>query len=202
MYGYADSLREDTAEKLNAGELGQLDRISRAAHRLDEMIRDVLRYGHVSRTQITLHPVSLDQFVRQVLEQYPAIKAQRPNIHIDGSLPTVMADTQLLEPTVAAIVSNAVKFVSPGVTPRVTIKAEHRDSHVRLWIEDNGIGIAPEHQQRIFDVFQRVHPQAMFEGNGIGLAIAKRAVTRLGGDIGVESIAGQGSRFWLELPSA
>ncbi len=132
----------------------------------------------------------------------PALKAESANIRIEGALPTVMADAELLEPALTAILSNAVKFVSPGVPPVVTIKAEQRDSHVRLWVEDNGIGIAPEHQQRIFDVFQHVHPQSMFEGNGIGLAIAKRAVTRLGGDIGVESMAGRGSRFWIELPSA
>jgi chemotaxis family two-component system sensor kinase Cph1 len=202
IYGYTDSLREEAGEKLNADELDRLDRISHAAHRLDGMIRDVLRYGHVSRMEINLQPVSLEQIVRQILEQQPALKAERANIHIEGSLPTVMGNTELLEPSLTAIFSNAVKFVSPGVTPVVTIKAERRDSQVRLWVEDNGIGIAPEDQQRIFDVFQQVHPQSMFEGNGIGLAIAKRAVTRLGGDIGVESIAGQGSRFSIELPGA
>ena len=202
MYNYADSLREETADKLNADELDQLDRISRAAHRLDEMIQDVLRYGHVSRIHINLQPVSLEEIVRHVLEQYPVLKAERANLRVEGLLPTVIGDPELLEPSLAAILTNAVKFVRPGVNPSVSIKAERRDSRVRLWIEDNGIGIAPEHQQRIFGVFQRVHPQSMFEGNGIGLAIAKRAVTRLEGDLGVESKAGYGSRFWIELPSA
>jgi light-regulated signal transduction histidine kinase (bacteriophytochrome) len=202
MYGYADSLREETAEKLNADELDRLDRISRAAHRLDEMIRDVLRYGHVSRIQVNVQPVSLERILREILKQHPALKAEHSNIQIKGELPSVMADTELLEPALTAIVCNAVKFVPQGVSPVVAIKAEKRDSHVRLWVQDNGIGIAPEDQQRIFEVFQNVHPQSRFEGNGIGLAIAKRAVIRLGGDIGVESAIGRGSRFWIELPSA
>lgn len=202
MYGYADTLREEAAERLHADELDRLDRISGAAHRLDRMIRDVLRYGHVSRIEIHLQPVSLEKIVRQILEQHPALKAHRGEIHIQGSLPPVMADAEFLEPSLAALLSNAVKFVSPGTLPCVTVRAEQRNALTRLWIEDNGIGIAPEHQQRIFDVFQQVHPQTMFEGNGIGLAIAKRAVTRLGGRIGVESIPGRGSRFWIELPSA
>jgi len=202
MYGYADSLREETAEKLNADELDRLDRISHAAHRLDGMIRDVLRYGHVSRIKINFQPVSLEQIVRQVMDQHPALKTERAKLHVESSLPTVIGDPELLKPSLAALLSNAVKFVRPGVNPSVTIKAERRDSQVRLWIKDNGIGIAPEHHQRIFGVFQHVHPQSMFEGNGIGLAIAKRAVTRLNGEIGVESKKGHGSCFWIELPSA
>ncbi len=71
-----------------------------------------------------------------------------------------------------------------------------------LWVEDNGIGIAPEHQQRIFQAFQRLHGTDRYLGTGIGLAIVQRAAGRLGGRAGVESASGQGSRFWVELRGA
>jgi len=73
---------------------------------------------------------------------------------------------------------------------------------VRLCVEDNGIGIAAEDQDRIFQVFERLHGVESYPGTGIGLAIARKAVTRLGGSIGVESALGEGSRFWVELPAA
>jgi signal transduction histidine kinase len=73
---------------------------------------------------------------------------------------------------------------------------------VRLYVEDQGIGIAPEDQHRIFGIFQRVHSHEQYEGTGIGLAIVQKAVERMGGTVGVESVPGQGSRFWLQLPGA
>jgi signal transduction histidine kinase len=82
------------------------------------------------------------------------------------------------------------------------IHAEHRSNYVRLWVEDDGIGIAPEHQRRIFDPFQRLHGVEAYPGTGIGLAIVRRAVTRMGGSCGIDSEPGQGSRFWVELRAA
>jgi len=97
------------------------------------------------------------------------------------------------------LVSNAVKFVAPGATPRVRLWAEKRGEFVRLWIEDNGIGIAKEHQGRIFRVFERLHGVETYPGTGIGLAIVQKGAERLGGRVGVESTEGAGSKFWIEL---
>jgi signal transduction histidine kinase len=98
------------------------------------------------------------------------------------------------------LLSNALKYVPEGVSPRVTVRAEDRDGRVRLWVEDNGIGIPPEYHERIFRVFERLHPPEVYSGTGIGLAIVRRAIERMSGQTGLESTPGQGSRFWIELP--
>jgi signal transduction histidine kinase len=95
--------------------------------------------------------------------------------------------------------TNGVKFVAPGVQPRIQVRTERRDGRIRLWVEDNGIGIAPEHHKRIFTMFERLHTTRDYPGTGIGLTIVKRAVERMGGSVGLESTAGRGSRFWVEL---
>jgi signal transduction histidine kinase len=98
------------------------------------------------------------------------------------------------------LLSNAVKFNPPDVTPDVTVVTEPKQGFVRLSVTDKGIGIAPEHQDRIWNVFERLHDRDTFMGTGIGLAIVKRAVTRMGGSCGVQSQAGQGATFWIDLP--
>jgi signal transduction histidine kinase len=108
----------------------------------------------------------------------------------------------MLEQVVTNLLSNAVKFSRSGVAPEVVIRAETRDGSVRLWVEDNGIGIAPEYQERVFGLFQRLNPMESFPGTGVGLAIVRRAMERMGGASGLESTPGQGSRFWVELPRA
>jgi len=95
---------------------------------------------------------------------------------------------------------NAVKFVAPGTAPRLRIYSEPNNGGVRLWVEDNGIGIDRDGKQRLFQMFQRIHGDA-YPGTGIGLAIVRKGVERMGGETGVESEPGKGSRFWLQLPA-
>ena len=117
-------------------------------------------------------------------------------------LPTVIGHGPTFAQVLANLVANAVKFVPPERTPEVRILAEPRDGQVRLWVEDNGIGIAPEHHERIFRVFERLHRAIEYPGTGIGLAIVRKAMERMGGRSGVVSEPGRGSRFWIELPRA
>jgi light-regulated signal transduction histidine kinase (bacteriophytochrome) len=202
MYGYADALLEDAAPRLVPEDVHRLERISSAAHRLDRMIRDVLRYSHVSRMEIERGAVELDKLVRNVIATEPALDTHRDAIKIINPLPALMSSAELLKESIAALLSNAVKFVPPGRAPQVKIRAEERPNRVRVWCEDNGAGITPEFQQRAFSMFERIHAGQDSEGNGVGLAIVKRAVTRLGGEVGVESTPGEGSRFWIDLPRA
>jgi signal transduction histidine kinase len=97
--------------------------------------------------------------------------------------------------------SNAVKFVSPGTRPRVVVSAERQGGVVRLCIADNGIGVPREYQGRLFNMFERLHPHLNYEGTGIGLAIVRKAVERMNGKVGMHSLDGGGSCFWLELPT-
>jgi signal transduction histidine kinase len=113
-----------------------------------------------------------------------------------------LASESLLTQVIANIISNAVKFVAPGTRPKLKLFTERRGDKVRLWVEDNGIGIAKRDQERIFDLFTRLHSTSAYEGTGIGLAVVHRALKRMGGTVGVESEEGKGSRFWIELKSA
>ena len=95
-----------------------------------------------------------------------------------------------------------MKFVAAGVQPKIRIHTELHGATVRLWIADNGIGIEPQYQARLFQVFERLHNRQQYEGTGIGLAIVRKAVDKMGGRCGVESDGANGSRFWIDLPHA
>jgi len=117
-------------------------------------------------------------------------------------LPPVLGHEGFLTQCVSNLLSNAIKFVAAGVVPRVRIWAEPRDTHVRINFQDNGVGVAPEDETRIFRMFERIHPAAEYEGTGIGLTIVRKAIERMGGRVNFESEPGQGTTFWLELPKS
>ena len=199
MRQYAQILL-DEQKGLDEEGKGYLERISRAAARLDRLIQDVLIYSRAARSEISLAHVDTDKLVQEIVQQYPGFQPPRARIEIKGPLAPVIAHEASLTQCISNLLSNAVKFVQPGRTPLVRISTEQVNGTVRLWIEDNGIGIAPQDQCRIFNIFERVHAPGEFEGTGIGLSIVKKAVERMGGEVGLESKIGDGTRFWIELP--
>jgi signal transduction histidine kinase len=122
-------------------------------------------------------------------------------VTVEGPLPSVRAHEETLVRGVANLLDNALKFTPSGVTPRVRVSAETIGDTVRLTVADNGIGIAAEHQSRVFGIFERLNRMEEYPGTGIGLSIVNKGVERMGGRVGVESAPGQGSRFWIELPA-
>jgi signal transduction histidine kinase len=113
----------------------------------------------------------------------------------------VRAERRDVEAALRNLLSNAVKFAS-AEEPRVVVKAEAVEGTFRVWVVDNGIGIDPADRPRLFVPFARLQSAADYEGTGLGLAIAQRVVERNGGTIGVDSVVGEGSRFWFTLPAA
>jgi signal transduction histidine kinase len=113
----------------------------------------------------------------------------------------VLANEITLGQCLANLLSNALKFVGPGVRPNVRFWADKRGDYFRLWVEDNGLGIPTDQHERVFRVFERLHG-ARYPGTGIGLSIVRKGIERMGGKVGLESKPGTGTRFWVELPKA
>ncbi len=200
MYGFAEAVLENNGHQLDAEGREMLTRILRNGARMDRLIQDLLTYSRVSRREINLEPVSLEKLVGEVVQQYPSMQPPNADVTIAGPLPEVMAHEPSLTQVMSNLLSNAVKFVPPGQRPKVRVGSERKPGRVRVWVEDNGIGIKPEYQGRLFGMFERVHPDKQYEGTGIGLAIVRKAIERMNGAVGVESDGISGSRFWIELP--
>jgi signal transduction histidine kinase len=142
----------------------------------------------------------LTQIVAEAQAQLQSeLRDRQAEITVTEPLPNVMGHRPILVQTVVNLLSNAMKFVAPGVQPQIRVWTQEQENWVRLWIEDNGIGIEPQYQEQIFGVFERLHGREAYPGTGIGLAIVRKGAERLGGQAGVESTPGRGSRFWVEL---
>ncbi len=201
--GFAQALLEDYGPQLDDVGHDYATRIVAASRRMDALIQDLLAYSRLSRAEIELRPIDLDGLVRSVASLVgDLVQPVVPTIDIASPLPAVVGHSGVLSQVVQNVIGNAVKFVAPGVTPRVRIDAQPVDGHVVLSVRDNGIGISAEHHERIFRVFERLHPLEVYPGTGIGLAIVRKGVERLGGRCGVDSREGEGSRFWIGLPAA
>ena len=203
MQGFAQALLEDYGEALGPEARDYAMRITRGAQRMDAIILDLLAYSRLSRTELVLHPVDLQSVLRDVADQLATpLQESSAMLEVEAGLPLAVGHRGTLVQIFSNLVSNALKFVAPGVAPIIRVSAERRDDRVRVFVTDNGIGIEPEHQARIFRVFERLHGSEAYPGTGIGLAIVKRGAERLGGSVGVEAVPHQGSCFWVELRAA
>lgn len=202
MQGYAKALMSDYGDRLDADAKHYLDRIFRSANRLDLLVQDVLAYSRVSKGEIELHAVDLEHLLDDIISTTPEFQAPQARIVVEKPLDRVLGHEAYLTQCVTNLLGNAVKFVPEGVVPEIRIRTERSDGKVRVWFEDNGIGIDPSHHERIFQIFGQVYPEKKYGGTGIGLAIVRKAAQRMNGEGGVESGIDKGSRFWLTLNEA
>lgn len=186
--GFADALREDCGPQLDSCGVDYLDEITRAAGRMNNLVQDLLDYGRVSRVEIPLEDISLRAVVDDAAAQWNDRDGGTLQVDVPSEM-LVHAHAQLLRQIVSNLLSNGFKFHG-AEAPRVVVSAEPRDEFVRLSVRDNGIGIAPKYHDRIWNVFERLHDRDSYPGTGIGLAIVKRGVIRMGGNYGVESDSG------------
>jgi PAS domain S-box-containing protein len=204
MQGFTSILLEEYSAKLDKKGGDYAQRISVAASRMDRLIQDLLAYGRLAHTPLSPLTVDLAQEIAVVQSRLTAeVEAKHALVQVEQPLPEVQADPVVLGEILAQLERNALTYVARGVTPRIRIFAEPAGpAFIRIWVEDNGVGIDPEHHERIFRVFERLQFEDVYTGTGIGLALVRKGVERMGGRAGLESKPGEGSRFWLELPAA
>ncbi len=203
MQGFADLVLADAGDRLQPQESEYLSRIARAAQRMDVLVCDLLTYSRLGLAELNSEPIDLDGVVREALHHLePELRSRQAEVVIEPALPPVLGDRTGIVQALINLVSNAAKFSRAGVSPVIRISARTRPGWVRVLVEDNGIGVDPKHRPKLFGIFERLHAAEAYPGTGIGLAIVRRVIDRMGGKVGMESADGPGSRFWFDLASA
>lgn len=200
MQTFASILAAECGDQVGADGREYIRRIVGASERMDRLIQDVLVYSRISRNEIPVDRVELESFLEGIMESYPQFSSANAEFEIVHPLGAVRANPAALTQCISNLLGNAIKFVATGVRPAVRIWSERDGASVKLLFRDNGFGIDPSVQEKIFGIFYQVDPRR--GGTGIGLSVVRKAAERMGGTVGLESAPGQGSTFWLELPAA
>jgi PAS domain S-box-containing protein len=201
--GFSNELFKDYDHLLDEPGKDYLRRIRSAASRMDQLILDLLRFGRLNTAELPAQIVKLEEVVHTALTPLEEeIKSKHAQICVKTPLLSVRANSVMVEQAVGNLIANALKFVPRNIEPRVDIWTETRDGMVRLSIQDNGIGIKPDHVKKLFQPFVRLVNGSDYPGTGIGLAIVRKGVERMGGQVGLTSKLKEGSCFWIELPNA
>jgi light-regulated signal transduction histidine kinase (bacteriophytochrome) len=202
LISFSKLLEQDLGGQLPPQAAKDLHFIVDAATRMRDLIQALLALSRTGRSAMQLGPVDLNVCVDRALEALELRLKETGAEVVRDPLPTVVGDATLLTQLYQNLVGNALKFVAPGQRPRIHFTAQQNENGWVLGVQDNGIGIAPEHAERIFRPFQRLHSRSQYEGTGIGLAICKKTVERHGGQIWVQSQPGAGSHFQFTLAAA
>ena len=178
-----------------------LTRIRSAAVRMDRLILDLVEYVELTIREPEMRVTFVGALAGEVIHQHQGlIEAKQAVIEFESEMPVVLGHNRLLHTVLFQFVSNALKFVDPGKRPKISLGARPAaDGFVRVWVRDNGIGIENPHQERIFGLFEQLHIYDLYGGTGMGLAIARKCMDKMGGRIGFESEPNLGSEFWFEL---
>jgi PAS domain S-box-containing protein len=176
-----------------------MEQVTGSVERMRELINDLLDYSRLTRPAGKTEAVDLEKTLSDVLNDLEVPIRESGAVVTSGALPTVNGSPTQLNQVFQNLIGNAIKFRGAGA-PRIRVDAAESPAIWTISISDNGIGIEPEHQSRIFGSFERLHPRHEYPGSGIGLATCKKIVEQHGGRIGVRSTPGAGSTFFFTLP--
>jgi len=200
LSGFVELLQQREAEFLHEEGTRYLDHINRSVWGMSRLIDDLLDFSRAERLELQKSIVSLEELVNEVRHNLRHLTDGREIVWKVGLLPPVYADRAILRVAIVNLLSNALKF-SRGRTPaEIEIGAEIQEGTVVAFVRDNGAGFDMQQADKLFGVFQRLHPRHEFEGNGIGLANVQRIIQRHGGRVWAESCVGSGATFWFSLP--
>lgn len=179
-------------------------RVEETSQHLGRLVDGLTAYSRTGGVQPEHRlPLDLREVVDEALAQLgEEIERAGAEVTVAGPMPSVLGHHAILVQATMNLVANALKFVPPGAPPRVRIGGRILENEGRLEVSDRGIGIAGRDLVRVFRLFERLHGADAYPGSGLGLAIVQRSITRLGGRVGVESVPGEGSTFWVALPLA
>lgn len=198
---YTQLLQERYRGKLDKEADKYIQYAVEGALRMQTLVQDLLAFSRAGREGTKMQAVDCNELMRQVVRVLePTCRESGARILFDR-LPTVFANRSQLQQVLQNLIANAIKFRG-AKPPVIEITAQQEAEHWILSVKDNGIGIAPEHRESIFVIFQRLHTRQEYPGNGIGLAICKRIIERHGGTIAVESEVGMGSTFTFTMPAS
>ncbi len=190
---YGDALDEDAHEFIAFA--------SEGVERMQRLIRGLLEFSRVETRAEPFDHVGTEEVLEGVLDDLQVAIDEADATVTADPLPAVHGDPSQLGQLLQNLVANAIRFRDPDRAPRIYVSADRDGATWRFTVEDNGIGIAPEDHERIFEIFRQLATREDREGTGLGLALCQRIVERHGGEIGVESTPGEGSTFWFTLPA-
>lgn len=201
MEGFSTALLEDYGEKLDDMGKEYAQRIVSSAHRMDLLIQDILVYSRISRAEMTVKDIDLSDLLDDVKEEIEStIRETGADVKVMSELPHIRSHEQILHQTFLNLITNAIKYVEPDQKPVIEIWHQLNEDSIEVYFKDNGIGIDEKYHERIFKIFERLHGLDKYPGTGIGLAVVKKGLEKIGGDVAVASDPGKGSTFWITIP--
>ncbi|MFN8322741.1 MAG: ATP-binding protein [Chitinophagales bacterium] len=196
---YMQLLKKRYAGQLDAQAEEYIEFANKGASNLQYLIRDLLAYSRITRTELKKVKVDMNELIREVIRNIQ-IEMKEKNVSVVyQDLCPLQADRNLLMLVVQNLLLNGVKY-NQSATPEIQITCSAHDKEILYCFADNGIGIKPEHQQRIFEPFHRLHSKNEYPGTGLGLSTCKKVIERLGGKIWIQSEENKGSKFYFSLP--
>ena len=199
--GYSQLLWEDYRDRLDDDGRFLLSSVRQGAAQMHQLIDDLLAYSRLERRAVDDAELDLLPILAGLLaERAEEIRARSVRVDLEVPDVAVRADRDGFAQAVRNLLDNALRFTADVAEPRIEIGGRVEPARCLLWVRDNGIGFDMQYHDRIFEIFQRLHRQEEYQGTGIGLALVRKAMQRMGGRVWAESSPGVGATFYLELP--